>query len=138
MSLNSFTAERRLKLLDELKKGIPPSEGSYDAAVLAEAKTKGEPQLGSTRFLPDQIIVEFIYPDAATSATVLSISIPAPERIVFLPVPDWVVENIWQGDIDGTYQFDSDARRMLSDFEQELTPEGNSKWFEKRQAKRRE
>lgn len=138
MSLNSFAAERRLKLLGELKKGVPPSEGSYDAAVLAEAKTKGEPQLGSTRFLPDQIIVEFIYPDATTSATILSISIPAPERIVFLPVPGWVVENIWQGDIDGTYQFESDAVRMLAEFQGELTPEGNQKWFEKRLAKRRE
>jgi hypothetical protein len=138
MSLNSFAAERRLKLLDELKKGIPPSEGSYDASVLAEARTKGEPQLGSTRFLPDQVILEFIYPDASTSATILSVSIPSPERIVFLPVPGWVVENIWQGDIDGTFQFESDALRLLEEFRGELTPEGNQKWFEKRLAKRRE
>lgn len=138
MSLNSFAAERRLKLLEELKRGIPPSEGSYDASVLAEAKTKGEPQLGSTRFLPDQVIVEFIYPDAATSATVLSISIPSPERIVFLPVPGWVVENIWQGDVDGTFQFESDAQRMIAEFQQELTTDGNQKWFGKRLAKRRE
>lgn len=138
MTLNAYAAERRLSILAELREGRRPSEGSYDEQVLADARVKGPPQLGTTRFEPDAIIVEFIYPDPASSATVLPVRLAAPERIVFLPVPEWVVESIWQGDVDGTYHFESEARRLLAEFENELEPARNAKWFLPRQAKRRE
>jgi hypothetical protein len=138
MTLNAYAAEARLKLLDDLRAGLPPSQGNFDPKVLAEGKVKGEPQLGTTRYEPHAIIVEFIYPDPSTTATVLSVRLESPERIVFLPVPSWVVETIWQGDIDGTYHFESEARRLLAEFENELEPDRNERWFAPRVAKRRE
>lgn len=138
MTLNAYAAEKRLQILEDLRAGHPPREGHYDAAALNEARTKGQPQMGTTRFTPDAIHLEFIYPDPLSSALVLTVRLPSPERIVFLPVPSWVVETIWQGDIDGTYHFESEALRLLRDFESELGPEANLKWFGKQLAKRRE
>jgi hypothetical protein len=138
MTLNAYAAEKRLAIFEDLKGGHSPKEGEYNDHTLKEGQVKGTPQIGSTRYEPDAIFIEFIYPDPKSSATVLSIRLPAPERIVFLPVPDWVVESIWQGEIDGSYQFESDARAMLAKFEQELTQAENQKWFGPRQAKRRE
>lgn len=69
--------------------------------------------MGSTVYSPDSIQCEFIYPDPSSVPTVLTVSLIPPERIVFLPVPEWVVESIWQGEIAGSYQFESDARGMI-------------------------
>jgi len=138
MTLNAFAAEKRLKLFDELKRGSNPSEGSFDAAALAEGRMKGAPQIGTTRYEPRAIVFEFIFPDPRGGATVMPVRLDAPERIVFLPVPEWVIESIWQGDIDGSFHFESDAVALVESLKGELTPEGNAKWFEKRLAKRRE
>ena len=136
--MNAYAAAKRLAIFDELKLGRPPSEGEFDAALFSEAKVKGEPQLGSTRFEPDSIYVEFIYPGPQTSSMVITVKLRAPERIVFLPVPDWVVENIWQGDIAGTYHFESEARRLYEELGRELGIDENKKWFGPQMAKRRE
>jgi hypothetical protein len=138
MNLNAFAAQRRLKILENLKNGLPPSEGSFDESTWKEGKVKGEPQMGTTRFQPDAILVEFIYPDPTSTATILTVRLDPPERIVFLPVPDWVVESIWQGDVDGSFHFESDAMRLLHQFSEELAPEKNVAWFGPRQPKRRE
>ena len=138
MTLNSYAAQKRLALFEQLRQGHTPGEGAYNAATLAEGRKKGEPQLGSTRYEPDAIFVEFIYPDPTSTATVLSVRLDAPERIVFMPVPEWVVENIWQGDVQGTYHFESEARRLYADMGKELEPEANRKWFGPQMAKRRE
>jgi hypothetical protein len=138
MTLNQFSAERRLAIYAELRSGHEPSQGSFDSSVLAEARTKGQPQMGTTRYLPHEIVFEFIYPDPNGAAVILSVSLTPPERIVFLPVPSWVVENIWQGDIQGTHHFESEAARLMQDLQSQLTPDGNKKWFEKQAAKRRE
>jgi hypothetical protein len=138
MTLNAYAADKRLAIFEDLKNGQPPREGQFDETVLSEAKVKGDPQMGSTRYEPDAIFVEFIYPDPKTTSTILTIRLTPPERIVFLPVPDWVVENIWQGDIAGTHQFESDARRMYEEFVRELDTEPNKKWFGPQMAKRRE
>ncbi len=138
MTLNAYVAEKRLAIFDRLKGGLPPGEGVYDEAILAEGKVKGHPQMGATHFEPNAIFVEFIYPDPKTSATILSIKLDPPQRIVFLPVPEWVIESIWQGEISGSHHFESDARQLLAQFETELSPENNPKWFGPQMAKRRE
>jgi hypothetical protein len=136
--LNCYAAEIRLKLFDELMAGHPPSRGAFDEHVLKDGRAKGSPQMGATRYEPEDIIFEFIYPDPLSSATVFEVKIEAPERIVFLPVPDWVIENIWQGDISGSYQFESDAIELVEAFRGELSLESNPKWFLPQAAKRRE
>lgn len=138
MTLNAYAAAKRLAIFDELKRGMPPGEGAYDAAVLAEAKVKGEPQMGATRYEPDAILVEFIYPDPKTTSTILTVKLDPPERVVFMPVPSWVVENIWQGDIAGTFHFESEAQRLFAELGGELESEANKKWFGPQMAKRRE
>lgn len=138
MPLNTYAAELRRSLFDDLLAGRAPSTGDFDAALLAEAKVKGAPQVGATRYAPDAIAFEFIYPDVAGSTIVFTVTVAAPERIVFLPVPEWVIESIWQGDIDGSYHFESDARRLVDGLVAQLEPDDNLKWFGPRQAKRRE
>lgn len=138
MNLNAYSAQKRLAIFEELRTGRSPSEGEFDPSLLKECRAKEPPQLGSTRFEPWSIIVEFIYPDATGASLVLTVRLASPERIVFLPVPEWVVESIWQGDVAGSFQFESDATRLLSSFEQELEPDNNQKWFGPQMAKRRE
>jgi hypothetical protein len=132
MTLNQYSAERRLRILDELRKGLPPAEGEYDEALWREGKVKGDPQMGTTRYEPFSIVFEFIFPDPSTNATVLCVRLTPPERIVFLPVPPWVIESIWQGEIDGTHHFESEAYQVFEEFRKELEPEANRKWFEPR------
>lgn len=138
MNLNAYAAEKRLAIYEDLKKGLAPREGEYSEQDFKDGKVKGQPQMGTTRYEPQSIIFEFIYPDPQTTATVMSVHLPSPERIVFLPVPEWVVETIWQGDIDGSHHFESEALALVSQFQGEITVEGNLKWFGPRQPKRRE
>ena len=138
MTLNQFAAEKRLAVFDDLESGREPREGNYDPILLKEARAKQPPQMGATQYTPSEIIFEFIFPDRQSSATVLVITIPSPERIVFLPVPSWVVENIWQGDIEGTYHFETEALKLVAAFGEELAIHANRKWFDRQPAKRRE
>ncbi|HRJ26020.1 MAG TPA: hypothetical protein PLO61_00745 [Fimbriimonadaceae bacterium] len=138
MPLNTYVAELRRSIHAELVAGAEPSVGSFSSEALAEARVKGRPQMGSASFRPHQIQLEFIYHDPLSAATVFVVTVDAPERIVFLPVPGWVVESIWQGEIDGSYHFESDAVRLVDEYRQGLDAEGNAAWFEKRMAKRRE
>ena len=134
MTLNQYAAERRLRIFEELKAKHAPSEGAYDEAQLRTALSKGSPQMGSTHFEPDSIVFEFIFPDPQGTPTVVSVRLVPPERIVFMPVPEWVVESIWQGEISGSPQFESDCDRMLEVFRQELEPDRNRDRFGKRQS----
>jgi len=129
MNLGECTADLRLQILADLKAGKSPRQGEYSESVLREARSKGQPQMGSTHFEPTSIVLEFIFPDPHSSSVVLAIRVQAPERIVFLPVPSWVVESIWEGQIDGSFQFESDAYRMLEDLAKVLTPENNPAMF---------
>lgn len=138
MSLNAFAATLRLRLFEDIKGGSDPSVGSFNAAILAEGRLKGTPQMGSTRYEPSALVFEFIFPDNVTVATVFTVTVDAPERIVFLPVPGWVIESIWQGEIDGSYHFESDALELVESFRRDLAADSNLAWFQKRQAKRRE
>jgi len=138
MTLTHYVAERKLEVFAELRSGREPSGGTFDAARLREARTKGEPQIGATRYAPDHVVLEFIFSDPRGVATILPVTIPVPERIVFLPVPEWVVESIWQGEIDGSYVWESDAERLVTEFQAGLVPTANLAWFGPREARRRE
>lgn len=138
MPLNHEVAELRRRLLDDLLAGRAPSTGAFDAESLAHARTKGRPQLGTVRFEPRLITLEFIYSDPQGAASIFEVAVEPRERIVFLPVPEWVRETIWQGEIDGSYHYVSDARTLLARFEEEIEPEPNAKWFGPQPPKRRE
>ncbi|HEY0867659.1 MAG TPA: hypothetical protein VGE01_09775 [Fimbriimonas sp.] len=129
MRLNQYVAERRLAILEDLKAGHPPREGHFDETMLIESRTKGAPQMGSTHYEPESIHLEFIFPDPLGAPLILCVALEAPERIVFLPVPEWVLDNIWQGEIDGSHQFESDAFEMVRRFQEELEPERNRRLF---------
>ncbi len=122
MRLNSFAAEKRKTLFEQLSTGHAPSEGQFDLDVLKEGRAKGQVQMGSTRYEPHSIVFEFIYPDPHGVATILPVRVPAPERIVFMPVPGWVLQAIWQGEVSGSYEFETDAMKMLDEFRLSLEP----------------
>lgn len=138
MSLNSYVAQKRLAIFEELQQGLSPSEGSFDVQALKDARVKGAPQIGTTRYEPHAIFLEFIYQDPRSSSVVVTVELAPPERIVFMPVPEWVIESIWQGEIDGSFLFESEADALLKSFRSEMEPHANLKWFGPRQAKRRE
>ena len=138
MNLNQYVANIRKRIFEDLLAGRPPSEGDFSEQVLKQARTKGTPQLGSTRFEPYAVVCEYIYPETAEAATVLTVRLTPPERIVFLPVPDWVVESIWQGEVSGSCQFESDAERLVAEFRAQLAEGANERWFGPQPAKRRE
>ena len=138
VKLNAYVAGRKRAIFDALFAGQPPNEGAWDEAIWRDGRAKGDPQMGSTRYLPNQIILEFIYNDPQGAAVILPVTLESPERIVFLPVPTWVVESIWQGEIDGTYQFESDALEMVEQFRLSLDVGPNELLFGPQMAKRRE
>lgn len=130
MNLNQFAADRRMGIFSRLLTGGDPGEGAFDETALAQARVKGAPQMGATRYEPDGIVFEFIYPDPIATSQVFTVRIAPPERIVFMPVPPWVVANIWQGSVEGSPRFESEARALLERFADELESGPNRKWFE--------
>jgi hypothetical protein len=112
MTLNDWTAETRKELFAALSAGRDPA-GEFDRQTLNEGRTKGKPQFGSTRYEPDAVVFEFIFPDARSAATILDVRVRTPDRVVWLPVPPWVIEQIWQGEITGSHHFAAQAREML-------------------------
>ena len=69
--------------------------------------------MGSTRFDASSVVFEFIYPDARAAAAILDVRVASPDRIIFLPVPPWVIEQIWQGEVTGSFHFATQARAMI-------------------------
>lgn len=138
MQLNEYTAQKKRAVFEDLLAGREPAEGAFDAKVLAEARVKGKPQMGTTVYHPDAIELQFIYSDPKSSATVLRVTVPSPERIVFLPVPGWVIESIWQGEISGSYHFERDAEELVKAFGELLEPDANRALFGPKPPTRRE
>ncbi|HEY3779887.1 MAG TPA: hypothetical protein VGL56_02295 [Fimbriimonadaceae bacterium] len=138
MTLNAFVSDKKKLLFEDLSAGRAPREGEYSEAILKEGRVKEKPQMGTTRFEPNAVILEYIYPDKQGSSVVLPVKIASPERILFMPVPGWVVESIWQGEIDGSFHFETEAATMLAEFAKMLEAEDNQKLFGPRQATRRE
>lgn len=138
MTLNQFAADCRLAIYQDLLAGREPSLGAFDQVSFRRARDLGAPQMGVTRYEPDRILFEFIYAVQMASAHLFVVQVEAPERIVFLPVPSWVVENVWQGDVSGSHHFETDANLLITQFAAELEPEPNTKWFQPQAPTRRE
>lgn len=132
MTLSEFVYQQRNHVFEALQKGILPTLGEIDADRWATCKVLGPPQLGPTRYEPNSIVIEFLYPASTGKVEVLSVRIDAPERIVFLAVPDWVIESIWQGEIAGSYEFESRARALVAAFVNGLEAEANAANFGER------
>jgi hypothetical protein len=124
------SANLRGSILEDLKLRKAPSVGQFEPEILKQAFERGEPQMGSQRFSPQGIFLEFIFPDPQKGTVILTVFCPTEERIVYLPVPKWVVENVWQGDVSGSYHFESHAQELLAAFEGLLSPEANAALFE--------
>jgi hypothetical protein len=137
MKLNEWAAQKKTEIYEDLTNGKHPV-GKFDEATLRQAQVKGKPQMGATTFKPDAAGFEYIYPDTNSTATVLQVMVDPPERIVFMPVPEWVLEEIWQGDVTGSPHFESEAMEMIRRYAAELEPNANDKHFGKQPAKRRE
>ncbi|MDQ2985870.1 MAG: hypothetical protein M3R13_04005 [Armatimonadota bacterium] len=138
MTLNEWAVAKKTEIFGRLGLGQPPPEGTYEASVFRDGLVKGKPQMGATTFTPSAAHFEYIFPDSTSTSTVLDVCVEAPERIVFLPVPEWVVEEIWQGDVSGTPHFESEATAMLERFRGELEAGANEKHFGPQPPKRRE
>lgn len=131
-ALNTYVAAMKREIFDRLRTGEPPHIGAYDETVWKDAKDKGVPQMGTATFTPRTIQLEFIFRDPLSANLVLLVTLDAPERIVFMPVPKWVHQEVWQGEVDGTFRFESEAFDLLRELSLELSEEGNKAWFEKR------
>lgn len=126
--LSVVSAQQKRELFDALRRGEMPPFGEFDEGVWRDAKEKGEVQMGTTVFEPNQISYEFIYP-GGEGALVLRVTVQPPERIVYMPIPRWVVDSIWQGEINGSPVFESEAREMVAEFVASLEPEANRPLF---------
>lgn len=129
MILADFAKTTRSRIFESIERGLEPPVGAFDQAKFLDGKAKGQPLIGATRYEPDATAFEFIYPDPNGAPVVLSVRVAAPERIVFMPVPAWVVESIWQGEVHGSYCFESEAKVHLAELEDRLSPERNPSEF---------
>ncbi|MBX3097666.1 MAG: hypothetical protein KF812_12480 [Fimbriimonadaceae bacterium] len=136
MTISEFVARTKRKILEDLRSNQPPSVGRFDANALEEAKRLGEVRIGTHQIQPYSVTLEFLF--GKESPSVVTIEVDTPERVVFLPIPDWVIENIWQGDIDGSAHFESHANKLVHGFLAKLTPEANPAEFAPRPPRRRE
>lgn len=128
MNLRDWTSEQRAALFAALERGDDPPFGEYDLNLLKEAKRADRPQMGTTTYSPDAVSFEFIF----HGSIVFEVRVETPQRIVFLPVPEWVVESIWQGEISGSFHFESDVMLLLEKFERSTSPEENKALFNQR------
>jgi hypothetical protein len=55
-----------------------------------------------------------------------------------MPVPDWVQQDVWQGEVKGTFRLRSEAERLIEAFRQHVLERENPDYFEERPAPRRE
>lgn len=138
MNLTEWAAKTKRDIYQDLENGLVPSIGDFDLETLKEGRAKSSPQMGSTVYSPRSVRFEYLFNDPTSSAVVFSVVVTPPERIVFLPVPEWVVESIWQGDIDGSHHFESDAARLIEKFVDSTKPENNVALFGKKQPTHRE
>lgn len=138
MTFAEFAAQARRQVLEDLERGDDPSIGTYDPARLAEARAHGKPRMGAMVPSPRSLALEFPFHDHEGSATVFRVDVETPERVVYLGVPAWVVENVWQGTVDGSYAFESHAAALVEEFRASLEPLANAALFGPRPPTRRE
>jgi hypothetical protein len=133
VTLAAFAAEKRTALFEALSAGLPPPFGDFDQAALNQGKAKGFPLMGPTRFEPNAVFFEFHFPDPNGAPILLTVKVEPPEGIVYMPVPEWVVAQVWEGEVLGSFRFESEARQMLAKFESGLEPDENASQFDEEQ-----
>lgn len=138
MTLNEYSAKKRREILDDLVEGRDPREGDFSAQDLAEASKKGRPQLGPVVYDPWHMTLEFVFAAPGGESVVIPVRLASPERIVYLPVPEWVVENVWQGDVAGSFHFESHALALVQAFQDLLAQDANGGLFDSRLKQGRE
>ncbi len=129
MTLGEYVAKTKREVFEDIVAGREPRVGRYDERALADLRAKGEPQIGTSVLKPELVIVEYVFKLGDGGTEVFCVEVVPPERIVWLPVPEWVVESIWQGEVSGSYQFESHAREMLSRYSGVVERDENAKVF---------
>lgn len=135
---STFIAKTKTEIFENLQTGKFPGVGKFSETLLEACRVMGTPQMGTTVHRPQAFVFEYIYRDHLGNSTIFPVEVEAPDRVVFMPVPDWVIESIWQGDIDGSFCFAWEAEEKLAALTRSLEPEPNEAYFGRRQAKRRE
>jgi hypothetical protein len=138
MTLNEYLAAQKKLAFEAVSVGRTPEGARCDASRLAELAAVGRATMGTTNLGPMLVEFEFVFAMPDGRSEVLTVALVPPHRIVFLPVPPWVLESIWQGEVTGSHHFEQDARALLDEFSQELHAPQNAKWFERQAPKRRE
>ena len=132
VTVNQWVAQVKREIFETLISGGYPGVGRFDEQVLLAGRSKGAPQIGATILAPNLAILEYSYSDQI-STVIFRVEVEPPERIVFMPVPPWVVENVWQGEVAGSHHFESHARELMSQYTSRLDPGTNDEEFQERQ-----
>ncbi len=139
MTLREFVRSQMQAVFEALQQRQPPPVGEYDEQTLKECFRRATVQTGTTHYRPDSIILEFIFLEPSLGPAILCVRIPAPEPIVYMPVPDWVIQDVWQGEVTGSFRFASEAEALLKKFHNQVFSETNALHFDERpQLKHRE
>jgi hypothetical protein len=133
MTLREFAVERQRSIFEALQHGLQPPTGIFDEETLRECLRRKQVQTGTTRYRPDRLLFEFIFHEPSLGPAVLTVAVETPEPLVYMPVPEWVVEDVWQGEVTGSFRFESEARLLLQAFSESIFSEANRAYFADRQ-----
>lgn len=132
MTLREFVREQIQQIYEALRQGQAPPIGEYDPATLKECMRRTTVQIGTTHYRPESVLLEFIFTEPSLGPAILTVRVPAPEPIVYMPVPDWVIEDVWQGEVTGSFRFASEAQILLKKLHNQIFSETNILYFEER------
>jgi hypothetical protein len=139
MTLRQFVSEHQRIIFEALQRGLEPPIGAYDPDTFKECRRRTQVQTGTMRYRQDRLLFEFIYHEPSLGPAVLTVEVSTPEPLVYMPVPEWVIEDVWQGEVTGSFRFESEARQLLQNYSEPLFSEANLAFFADRQPpKRRE
>lgn len=137
-TLGEYVAAARLRAFEALRQKLLPPEGDFDVRMWQEFVDRPAIQMGTTRYEPSKVIIEFVAHRPPDPAAILAVTLTPPEPIIYMPVPEWVIENVWKGEVNGTYCFQSEASLRFARFADKLKPETNKKYFGSKPAVGRE
>lgn len=139
MTLREFTNVTRKQILQALQYKQAPPVGHFDRKTFEEAVQMREVQMGSARYTSHSVILEFIFlHDKPGAPLILCVEVDTPEPVVFMPVPEWVQEDVWQGEVKGTFRLRSEAEQLIEAFRRHVLESENPHYFEERPVPRRE
>ena len=126
MKLREFVTEKRTSIMEALRNHQKP-EGRVLSDRFDDAMQLPVIQFGATRYTPHSVILEFNFRSNSDDTTIIvPIAVTTPELVVFMPVPQWVHVNIWQGEVRGSFRFSSEAHELIASFSEEAFSNGTS------------